>query len=76
MPMDYSLQHPVFVLSRQVKTLEEEFCDGVDITPDEVYFRMLTVILSTSQPFPGHVPQLSERIREETCQEAITVCMS
>jgi len=75
-PRDYILQHHIFVLPLQVNMPEGQFFDGVDITPDEVYSRMPKVIPSTSQPSPGHVQQLFERIKEEGYQEAIAVCMS
>lgn len=75
-PRDYIEQHHIFVLPLQVNMPEGQYYDGVDITPDEVYSRMPKVIPSTSQPSPGYVQQVFERIKKEGYQEAIAVCMS
>ena len=75
-PGDYIEQHHIFVLPLQVNMPEGRFYDGVDITPDEVYARMPKVIPSTSQPSPGYVQQVLERIKGEGYQEVIAVCMS
>jgi DegV family protein with EDD domain len=75
-PKDYIEQHHIFSLPLQVNMPEGQFFDGVDITPDEVYSRMPKVIPSTSQPSPGHVQQLFERIKQEGYREAIAVCIS
>lgn len=60
----------------QINMPDGQYYDGVDITPDEVYARMPKVIPSTSQPSPGYVQQVLERIKGEGYQEAIAVCMS
>jgi DegV family protein with EDD domain len=75
-PRDYIEQHHIFVLPLQVNMPEGRYYDGVDITPDEVYSRMPKVIPSTSQPSPGNVQQVLERIKEEGYSEAIAVCIS
>src|SRR5664280_1087754 len=75
-PRDYIEQHHIFVMPLQVNMPDGQYYDGVDITPDEVYARMPKVIPSTSQPSPGYVQQVLERIKGEGYQEAIAVCMS
>jgi DegV family protein with EDD domain len=75
-PRDYIEQHHIFVLPLQVNMPEGQYYDGVDITPDEVYSRMPKVIPSTSQPSPGYIQQVFQRIKEEGYQEAIAVCIS
>jgi DegV family protein with EDD domain len=75
-PGDYIEQHHIFVMPLQVNMPDGQYYDGVDITPDEVYARMPKVIPSTSQPSPGYVQQVLERIKGEGYREAIAVCMS
>jgi len=75
-PKEYIKQHNIFVLPLHINMPEGQYLDGVDISPEEVYARMPKVVPSTSQPSPGDIKQLFERIKKEGYKEAIAVCIS
>jgi DegV family protein with EDD domain len=75
-PKEYIEENHVFVLPLQVNMPDGEYLDGINITPEEVYSRMPEVIPTTSQPSPGQVMELLDKIKDEGYQEAIAICMS
>ena len=75
-PKEYAEKHNIFVLPLHINLPEGDYLDGVDITPEEVYKRMPKVIPTTSQPSPGDIKQMFERIKKEGYKEAIAICIS
>lgn len=75
-PKEYIAEHGVYVLPLQINMPEGPYQDGVDITPDEVYARMPGVIPTTSQPSPGAVKDIFEKIKQDGFTDVLAVCMS
>lgn len=76
LPKDYIKEHNIYVLPLHIHMPDGHYLDGVDITPEEVYSRMPKVVPTTSQPSPGDIKQLFERLKKEGYKEAIAVCIS
>lgn len=76
-PRDYLEEHNIFVLPLHINMPNgQNYLDGVNITPDEVYAGMPNVIPSTSQPAPEDIMQIFEKVKSAGYSEAIAVCIS
>ncbi|NLC77492.1 MAG: DegV family protein [Clostridia bacterium] len=55
---------------------EEQYQDGIEITPEEVYARMPHETPSTSMPGPGEIKALFQRLKEEGYTQIVAIHIS
>ncbi len=74
---EYIVANNIFVLPLHINMPDgKHYLDGVDITPEEIYNNMPSVIPTTSQPSPDDVMKLFDRIKQEGYKEAVAVMIS
>jgi DegV family protein with EDD domain len=78
LPRQYLEQYNIDVVPLTIIWEEEQFRDGVDLSPEDFYQRLVTdsVIPTTSQPTPQEMVQVYERAKENGAEEIVILTIS
>lgn len=76
LPKEYVEKYNVKIVSLKILYKDDEFIDGINITPEEVYSRLPEELPTTSMPSVDDVAVLYERLVEEGYTHAIVLPVS
>ncbi len=78
LPRQYLEQYNIEVVPLTIIWGEDQFRDGVDLTPEDFYQRLGKdpVIPTTSQPTPQEMVQVYERVKENGAEEIVILTIS
>jgi len=78
LPLNYLKQYNIEVVPLTIIWGEEQFRDGVDLTPEDFYRRLETdqVIPTTSQPTPQEMVQVYEEAKKNGAEEIVILTIS
>lgn len=76
LPKEILDKYNVFVLPLHIIFSDEDFRDGVDISPEEFYEKLKDEIPSTSMPAVGEAWQLFEKLQKEGYTQILAITLS
>ncbi len=78
LPQNYLNQYNIEVVPLTIIWGEEQFRDGVNLTPEDFYQRLTSdpVIPTTSQPTPSEMVQVYEKAKENGAKEIVILTIS
>ena len=78
LPLNYRNQYDIEVVPLAIIWGDEQFREGVDLTPEDFYQRLGSdpVIPTTSQPTPSEMVQVFEKAKENGAEEIVILTIS